>query len=230
MTPLLVLWVVAAAPAEPPTFTELPGPLGATSGLVGDVPLGGEKAGERRVTVQPNGCATQRSVDLARFLQGTLFALNQVQSWLDGQPGAEARIFKQKGTLGEVAKLSAGAAPAPERLCGAGLRDGYKLDLTRAPPRKCRAAPQKTLADHWWTHAGKPAAVVHVAPPDRKDDACGVRLSAVLFDQTGAARFRYHADLRGPPVATLLGDGCLNLDFQAQESGAYKAITTTCKR
>ena len=96
----------AAAPVE--SLPDLRSPLGALSGVVGPAQTGGAKTGDLVVAVKLPGCKAEQAVHLTRFLASTLHALSQVQGWVDGTPGLEARLFKDKGRLGEVSKLVIG--------------------------------------------------------------------------------------------------------------------------
>src|SRR5438270_560140 len=62
------------------------------------------------------------------------------------------------------------------------------------------------------------AALALTPAPATAKDRCLPRFSVVLFDQSGIARFRLHADYGGTSSFSLLGDKCVGLDFTFDDS------------
>lgn len=227
----LIAVAVLAAPAPAQELPLLAGDLPSLAQAAGPPPPGGVRGGERVEVVRPKACGADTAVHLSRVLQVSLHTLSKLQGWLDQTDGLEARLFSGKGRLAEVSKLVSGAEPSA-RLCTVPSADGWKLVPQKAPPSKCKASevPAGRLGDYWWTHAAKPAAVVAVSEPAPGADNCRPRVSAVLFDQTGKARLRFHSDLYAPPQFTLLGDRCQALEFSHDEKvSGFKATPTPCK-
>jgi hypothetical protein len=233
MLSLLLASLVAAAPAPkalhlPDSPRTLSAPLGHLGNVVDDVPASGLKTVDKPVVPVIAQCAPQ-AVYLMRMLGGTARAVEQLQQWLDGTPGFEARFFKRKATLTDVVKLLGDAAFEPKRACTAPVvKNGFQLDLDAAATRFCPSAGA-TQGDFWFFNKAHPAAVVNVAPGD--PDACRLRLSTVLFDSRGQARVRLHADWGGAASVTLVGDGCQVVDF-VLHSDAQSFVPTlkACKR
>ncbi|MBI3185056.1 MAG: hypothetical protein HYZ28_23190 [Myxococcales bacterium] len=64
-------------------------------------------------------------------------------------------------------------------------------------------------------------ALVHLSPaPLGRAERCRPRLSAVLFDEGGHARLRYHADYGAALSVELLGDGRLTVELTFDEASA----------
>ncbi|MEW6430751.1 MAG: hypothetical protein AB1730_04520 [Myxococcota bacterium] len=210
---LVVSLVLSGAPAAPPApLPTISAPLGHFGAVVELMPKDAVRDQERAVFPQIPQCAPQ-VVYLMRFLGGMTRVLEQSQQWMDLTPGLEKKLFKGKGTLGDVMKHLSRAAFEDRKSCTPlTLGAGYKLELDAAPKKLCDAGPRGDgLGDYWFFTKGKPAAVVSVQRGDV--DACVLRLSAVLFDSKGVARLRVHGDWGAQVSATLNGDRCQKVDF-----------------
>lgn len=231
MLPHLASLALLAAP----TPAELPPLTGALPSLRDAVSIegqnkGGAGAGEKLLPWKPAGCEAARVVRADKVVHLSLYAVEKLQGWFNLNPGLEEKLFAAKGTLGEVSKLAAGGAVAPERKCALPVADGWKLKLDAAPPEKCKAAAS-AAPQAWWSHGGKISALVALGPAQKgAADACRPRASAVLFDQAGRARVRVHTDLEGAPEITLLGDKCQHVELAFDENlNGFKARATSCK-
>lgn len=219
----------APAPAELPLLTgELPSLREAVA--VEGQHKGGAGPGEKLLAWKPAGCEVARVVRADKVLHLALYSVEKLQGWFNLNPGLEEKLFTARGTLGEVSKLVAGGALAPERKCAVPVAEGWKLELDAAPPQKCKAAGPG-VPQAWWSHGGKTSAVVALGPaPKGAPDTCRPRASVVLFDQAGRARVRLHTDLERAPELTLLGDKCQHVELAFDENlNGFKARTTSCK-
>ena len=209
---LLTLCLLAAAPVKP--LPLLSAPLGRLGNVVTPAPEGGTPADEKVLVGKLDGCDQVQGLYLTRLISGSLVAVQQVQDWLNLTPGIEKRLFAP-GKLAEVVKLVSASTEIEEKACAAPtLAEGFKLELARAGVKLCPADNGFRTGDFWWTKASKQAAVVSVAPASEgAKDRCRGRFSVVLFDKSGAARLRLHADYGGAASFSLLGDKCVGLDF-----------------
>jgi hypothetical protein len=227
----IVLFAAAPAPealpAELPDFTS---DLPSMKDVAKPPAKGGLVGGQFEQVLKPKGCEAGVSVDLGKAMNVTLNYVEKVQAWLDASPGLEAKVFAEKGTLGEVARLVGGSKPAAEKRCGLSAEEGWKLVSSKAPAAGCDK-PSPRLGDYWWLHADKPAGVFAVSAAGKASTSpCAVRVSAVLFDQKGKTRLQVHNDLQSPPSFTLLGDWCRNVEFKFDENlNGFKARPTKCK-
>jgi hypothetical protein len=219
------LVLLALAGADPlPGVEGIPAPLGRVGDVVEAPAPGGFPAHERVVVATLEGCDRPQAFQLSRFVGAVAGAGEQIQHWLEGkQPGAplglERRLFGRKPRLTEAVQkarrsipVEASASPA------AALIDGWKLAVDRAPRKRAPKPASPALGGQFWFVDSKDArtlsALVQLAAaPSTQRDRCRPRLSAVLFDESGKARLRYHADYGGELSVELLGDGCRNIDL-----------------
>ncbi len=221
---LTLTLLAAAAPVKP--LPLLPAPLGRLGNFVDAPPPGGLPADEKVMVGKLDGCDRDQAFFLTRAVSGALAALQQLQDWMVQTKGLEKKLFAT-GKLAEVAQNVAASTATDEKLCASPvLVDGFKLDLTRAAGKQCPVEKGWRLGDFWWAKGGKPFAVVALsASPEDSKDRCRPRLSVVLFDKSGVARIRLHADYGGVASISLLGDKCVGLDFGFDE-GARAFVPT----
>lgn len=215
----MILWILCLLAAEPvKPLPMLPAPLGRLGTVVGAPLTGGTPGEEKVVQGKLDGCDREQALFLTKLVSGTLLAVEQLQDWLNLTPGLEKKLFA-KGKLAEVVRLVSASAAADQKLCApAPLIDGFKLELARAGARLCPADQGWRTGDFWWTNAGKQAAAVALtASPEGAKDRCRPRFSVVLFDKSGVARIRLHADYGGAASISVLGDNCVGFDFTFDE-------------
>ena len=214
---LLTLLLLAAEPVRP--LPMLSAPLGHLGNVVDEPLTTGTPVEVKVVSGKLEGCDRDQAIYLTRAVSGTMAALQQLQDWLNRTPGLEKKLFSV-GKLAEVMKLVTGSSCSEQKLCTPPvLVDGFKLDLSKAGGKLCAADHGFRTGDFWWTNGAMPAAVVSVAPsPAAAKDRCRPRLSMILFDKTGVARVRLHADYGGTSSVSLLGDKCVGLDFSFDEA------------
>jgi hypothetical protein len=184
------------------------------------------------VTGQLEGCGRPLSHYLSRFLSAAASAGERVDHWLEGgAPKGQARkMFGKSARLVEAVKKGRGSVPTAKVSCDdIPLEHEWKLGLTRAPVKLCEAASAPSSAaltarTYWFVLPGKKepsrasiAAAIHLAPASASQaNRCLPRISAVLFDDAGVARFRYHADFGGQLEVDVLGDRCQSLELRLE--------------
>jgi hypothetical protein len=217
MTALLAL-VLATAPLG------VPAPLGDVSSVVTEPPKGGVPSDQAVVVTRLDHCEKPRAIWLRRYLLAATEAASDVQAFLNAN--GKKPLAK---TLGKAIAKARGAAATDALACvesDIALREGWKTDAFTAPSSLCKGERGPASAGGAWfflTTAQLPpdqkniAGWVQLTPPASGPSAdagpdelarCGPRLSAVLYDDAGAARFRYHADFGGALTVEVLGDGC----------------------
>ncbi len=216
-TPLFVALALAAAPSLEP----IPVPFG-HAGHVVSAPGEDPGSGWRRVAAEPAGCGQQQQYDLDELLTAALRAAEQLQTWLDKQPGLEQRLFAAKFKLADLYSPGHPATPAEQHACKAPpLADGYRL-IWAAVPKLCPGVTAGPWGDYWWTSENGASAVVQLSAPRvaPKADAgtelpfaCRPRFSVVLFDPKGTARLRWNAEYLGNLSVSLLAESCQQIDF-----------------
>ena len=226
----LTLFLLAAAPTagkEPvKPLPMLPAPLGRYGNVVEAPPTGGLPGDQKILVGKLDGCDRDQAFYLTRAVSGTLAVVQQVDTWLQQTPGLEKKLLT-RAKLAEVAQLVAASGPVETKLCEAPrLADGYRLDVAKNAGKQCAGAAGFRTGDFWWTKDGKATAVVALsnAAADAKD-RCAARLSVALFDKSGTARIRVHADWAGTSSLTVLGDKCQGLDFTF-DAGAQAFVPT----
>ncbi len=228
-------FAVALVLSASPKLESIPAPFGYAGRVVTD-PSGGTLASERRVVATPPGCSEKQAYHLTVLVSAALKAVEQLQAWLDRQPGLEERLFKGHFKLAEVTRLTASSIPSELHACKApALAGGYQLGWASVP-KLCDGEVAGPWGDYWWATKGTPAAVVQLsaprAPPKGKADAgeelpiaCRPRFSVLLFDEKGVARVRWNAEYLGNLTITLLGEGCQQVDFALDlPSVAFKPV------
>ncbi|MHB8879078.1 MAG: hypothetical protein ACYC8T_35710 [Myxococcaceae bacterium] len=223
--PLALLALLTAAPDAGKAEVEGPlAPLGRVGDVIEEPRQGGYPANEQVLVTTFEGCPREQAVNLSRFVSGVAEAGAQLQAWLEGKGpkaprGVEQKLFKGKKRLLEAVRRAWQSTPVQGLACPLPLlADGWKLGVDKAPkpcPLDAGTGPQPL---HLFGLVGKGAApltaVVSVLPsPEGRADRCRPRLSAVLFDDGGRARLRYHADYGGGLEVTVVGDSCQELDL-----------------
>jgi hypothetical protein len=219
LTLVTALWL--AAPAKAPPLTPLEAPLGSIGGVV--EPFEGGGAPVLPVgwafTLAPS-CPSQ-VLWLTRLVGGSLRALEQLQAWLESNPGVEATLFAH--VKAATYEPLVGAGPRP-------LKAGWQLAFSTAP--KGYELRRDADQPEFWFFNGerRAAAAVTVAPG--VGDVCRPRLSVVLFDASGAARLRLHADWAKEVSASLVGNGCkaVHFTFDAQGQRFTPSLETRCRK
>jgi hypothetical protein len=175
------------------------------------VPYGGEK------------CAA-RSISTMRAMGGGLSMLERTLSWLEQNPGVEAKLYGRAGTLGAVMKHVSSAAIGSQRTCTAPvLTDGWRWSFDAAP-KLCTA--DAATNERWLLVKDVPAAAVVV---NRSPDPCQSRVSLAMFDAKGKTRVLLHADFAGAMSATLVGPKCrIDLTYDPSVE-AFKPEWKSCK-
>jgi hypothetical protein len=224
----LTCLLLSAAPAPAAALPEIQAPLGHIGNVVTEVPKGGVNVADKAVIATFDGCQPQ-AISLMAFLGGTMRAVEQLEGWLN-QAGLQKKLFKKKDQLGEVVRLLTDARLEPKHACAAlPVTAGFQVELADAARKWCPSPPAQTTGDYWFFNKGKASAVVNVLPG--APDACKPRLSSVLFDASGQARVRFHADWGGQLSATLVGDGCQVVDFTFNtETQRFVPSLRRCKR
>ncbi len=230
---LLLALAVGQSPAVDPSKLEgIPAPLGSIGDVVQPPKEGGLKSGELVVVDSLEGFQKPQAFYLTRFYAGAVEAARAVQRWLDSPRGGgaaklERKLFGKRRRLLEALERAASSVPVDAGLCDeAGVAEGWKLAL-RSAPKGCkveRVAGAGATALFTEKAAGPDpksiTAAVKLSPaPADRADRCRGRLSAVLFDKSGAARFGYHADYGGALSVEVVGDGCRILAFEYHEEG-----------
>jgi hypothetical protein len=215
-----VTWLVLAICAAAPKLEPIPPPFGYAGRIVtepGPAPTGTEKD----VSVALPGCDAKQTYHLTVLVNSALKAVEQLQPWLDKQPGLEHRLFGAGFKLADLQEFETVAIPAAKRACKApALASGYQLSWLTLP-KLCDGAIAGPWGDHWWSSRGTPAVAValtapRTAPKGEKEDPpieCRPRFSVVLFDAKGNARLKWNAEFLGPLSVTLFGEKCQEVDF-----------------
>ena len=147
--------------------------------------------------------------------------MEQLQPWLDKQPGLEHRLFGTNFKLADLQEFETVAIPAAKRACKAPpLAGGFQLGWLTVP-KLCDGAIAGPWGDYWWTSRGTAAIAVALTAPratpkgstDEPPIACRPRLSVVLFDGKGQARLKWNAEYLGPLSVSLLAEKCQQIDF-----------------
>ncbi len=206
-----------------PPLTPLEPPLALfPAAVVQDTAVDGVGAGDVQLVFGGAQCPT-RAISVMRSLSASLTMIERVQQWLDANPGAEGKLFKQKGTLGEVLSFVSAGGRSPQHPCQPQKPvDGWKLNVDAAPKLCEVAAP---ASEAWFLSGASATSAVRVSSAAAQE--CQPRVSVALFDAKGKTRVRLHADFSAAMSATLLGDGCrieLSWDVKAQRfKGQWKA-------
>jgi hypothetical protein len=212
MTSLILLLLCADA-AVP--LTSIPVPLGHIGDVVESVPPGGLPPNSQILFVE--SCEPQ-AIFYERYISGTIRALEQLQFWLDANKGLEKKLFTKKNTLGEVMGLARSASFSQVVPCLPSVLDeGFKWSLLNTPKKFCQGLPERR---EYWGFNKKNASFT-VSFQNGQPNTCALRFSSILFDKSGVARVRLHADWGGKVSAELLGDRCQKIDFSLDETASF---------
>lgn len=232
--------VTAASPdagtrSGPKELSVLAPPLGRIGDVVQPVPAGGRPGSETIVTATFPGCDEPRALYLSRFmLMGAARAGEQVQQWLTKEPAIRKKLFGKKDRLAEaLAKArqsthheGAGCQKVQGTFRHVELPQDGRLEWAEAPALLCKLERGPVEKGGIWLFTTPTqknvkrkdfGAAVALAPAAEGQDACLPRMSAVLFDDAGKARLRYHANFGGALQVVLVGDKCRAVVFNFDE-------------
>ncbi|MDX2013772.1 MAG: hypothetical protein SFW67_26490 [Myxococcaceae bacterium] len=218
--------IAATVLAGLPTLAPFQPPLALFSvEVIQDGPSNIASNGDSLIPYGADTCAA-RSISTMRAMGGGLSMIERTLTWLEGQPGVEAKLFGKRGALGEVMKHVSTAAIAPRTSCVAPkLVDGWRWSLDAAP-KLCAVKSDAPTNERWLLVKDVPAAAVVV---NRSPDPCQSRVSMALFDAKGKTRVLLHADFAGAMSATLVGPKCrVELTYDPTLE-AFKAEWKSCK-
>jgi hypothetical protein len=226
------IWVVGWLAAAPIPWNELPvvkPPLGSLNEVVTLVPDSGLPNEERVEIVQLPGCPQPQAFWLTRFALGAAMAGEKLDAWVRHN-NLTAQVFTRPNVLTTAVDGIRKSAPRSHGACPP-TRDGWLLDAWKVSslPKTCAekstsedAGIQAPVSAPVWfgIPKGRLTAVVTYGPPSADAQSpCRPRMSAVLFDDRGVARLRYHTDFDDMVTADLVGDGCIELRFTLDEHG-----------
>ena len=213
-------WLLVAISAAAPKLEPISAPFG-YAGRVVTEPNGPGLSTERLVNVSAPGCPDKQTIHLTELMKAALKAVEQLQPWLDKQPGLEQRLFAGRFKLAELVEFLTVAIAAEKHACKApSLLAGFQLPWGAAP-KLCDGAIDGPWGDYWWTSRGSPAIAVALTAPraepkgskEEPPVACRPRFSVLLFDAKGVARLRWNAEYLGNLAVTLVGENCQQVDF-----------------
>jgi hypothetical protein len=222
MVSLLSLSLLAGLP----TLKPFPPPLAMFSvEVIQDGPSNVASNGDSLIPYGAEKCAA-RSISTMRAMGGGLSMIERTLSWLEQNPGVEAKLYGKPGVLAEVMTHASGGAIALRSACTAPvLADGWKWTLDAAP-KLCPVKAEALGNQRWLLVKDAPAAAVVV---NRAPDPCQSRVSIAMFDAKGKTRVVLHADFAGAMSATLVGPKCrVELTYDPALE-AFKPEWKSCK-
>jgi hypothetical protein len=181
--------------------------------------------GDSLIPYGADACAA-RSISTMRAMGGGLSMLERTLSWLEQNPGVEAKLYGKAGVLAEVMKHASGGAVSPRAACTPpSLADGWRWAFDAAP-KLCPVKAGGSTNERWLLVKAAPAAAVVV---NRAPDPCQSRVSIAMFDVKGKTRVLLHADFAGAMSATLVGPKCrIDLTYDPTLE-AFKPEWKSCK-
>lgn len=207
-------------------------PLGHLGDSVTQAPTDGVPSTERVATVTLPGCEKPQAIWLSRFLLGSAVGGAQVHMWLAKRPELSKKLFGKGDPLADAIQRSRRTVGAEEVCEAAGdwkLRPSDVEQQKRCEKAVKLTTPPESL-DQLFLEKGKVAAQVRLRPSsDGAVDRCRPRLSTLLLDRAGVARFALHADYGGMLTAEVFGDRCELLTFTFDEA-SQSFVATPSRR
>lgn len=207
---LLLAMCLAAAPASAPApqpMKPIDAPLGDITKALTDEQPGGSDSADPFVLQTFQGCTRAQAVYPLRYVTGTMEAVRTVDAWLRAQPELEKKLFGKKHLVDLVAHVEKGVLDGKSKACEAPA-------FPYAPEKAPKLCAEGSPVEHWLKTKNKPSAVVRAFDSGvGTRDVCLPRVSVVLFDEAGKARFQFQADYGAALSVTVLGERCQGLDF-----------------
>ncbi len=197
-TVIVALWLAAAPKAAP--LPDISAPLGRLSDIL-VMPSGGVPGSEKIIETPLASCDHKVPINVTHFVAGATYAVQQLAEWMAKTKGLEESLFARKGVLGELVSGVARSKAGELHVCS---------PLGKSVAKAPKLCPGERDGEAWLMVDKVPVALVSWV--DTKD--CLPKITAVLFDTKGVARFVYAADFGAAVEATVLGDKCANVELK----------------